>query len=295
MRRILFHRIVAAVDHSPCAVPVLGTSLRLAHLHGAQVSDLHVANRPHSPAGSVQRTMPGAMLDLRNRLAEIAGDDVPVQWIVAHDDPSVGVGRYASAVSADLVVIGRSSTRSAASHTEAIVEEVLGHTSSPVLAVTADGDSVPRPPFRHILCSVSSGLSTTTFGYALSLAQEFESRLSLLNVHGDEMGTLYNWLRSDVQHLRAAMPLTAELWCDTEEVSMVGEPATALADAAAALNPDLIVVGASGAAYDSIGAAVRAALDVDDAAVLIVPPPAALRPAGISSSGWDAERWPMST
>lgn len=277
MRRILFHRIVAAVDHSACAIPVLGTSLQLARLHGAHVSVLHVANQPHSPGGSVQRTMPGALLDLRNRVTGIADDDVPVQWIVAHDDPSVGVGRYASAVNADMVVIGRSSTRSAAPHTEAIVEEVLRHAASPVLVVATDGDPIPRPPLRHILCSVSSGRSVTTFKYALSLAQEFESRLSVLHVHSDESGPPDDRLRSDVRQLRAAMPLTAELWCDTGNVSMVGEPGTALAGAAASLNPDLVVVGASGAAYDGIGAVVRAALDVDDANVLIVPPPAALR------------------
>jgi nucleotide-binding universal stress UspA family protein len=277
MRRILFQRIVCAVDHSPYAIQVLGASLQLARLHGAQVRVLHVANRPHSPAGSVQRTLPGALLTLRNRLAELADHDVALQWIVAHDDPAVEVGRYASAVDADLVVIGRSSMPSADSHAEAIVQEVVRHATSPVLVVAADGSSaIPRPPFRHVLCSVASGLSVTTFRYALSLAQEFESRLSLLNVDGVESRPADGWLRSDLQQLRALAPLTAEVWCDTEDVSMVGEPASALADAAALLNPDLIVVGASGAAYDGIGGVVRAALGVDAASVLIVPPPAVL-------------------
>lgn len=39
-------------------------------------------------------------------------------------------------------------------------------------------------PYREILVGVASEVSTETLRYALSLAQEFESRLTILNVEG---------------------------------------------------------------------------------------------------------------
>jgi nucleotide-binding universal stress UspA family protein len=110
--------------------------------------------------------------------------------------------------------------------------------------------------------------------YALSLAQELESRLSVLNVRDSAPGTADGWFRNDIERLRATAPVAAGLWCDTHAVSVVGDPPAALASVAAVLQPDLIVVGASGTSPDSVGAMARAALGVDGADVLIVPPPA---------------------
>jgi K+-sensing histidine kinase KdpD len=275
MRRIVFHRIVCAVDHPSDAVRVLDVSLQLAHLHGAQVRVLHVASRAHTPAGSVQRSSPDVLLAVRRRLADVTGRDVPVQWVVAHGNPAVEVARYASGRSADLVVIGRSSTSSRPARTEAIANEVLRGSASPVLVAARAGTAAPRPAPRHVLCSISSGRTAATFRYAYSLAQEFESRLTLLNVRGRESAAARSRLRGNVELLPAMTPAT-DLWCHTQELSVVGEPAATLAGVAASLRPDLIVVGASGTSVDSIGAVARAALGAAEAHVLIVPAPTAL-------------------
>jgi nucleotide-binding universal stress UspA family protein len=64
-----------------------------------------------------------------------------------------------------------------------VAHAILRTTGSPVLVIprAADGDASPAL-YREILVGVASALSTETLGYALSLAQEFESRLTILNV-----------------------------------------------------------------------------------------------------------------
>lgn len=282
MERIVLRTIVCAVDLADCSEAALRRAWLLARLHGAELRVLHVTDRPPAPSGSVQRSVADVFLDLR-RLVEAGSDGgAAVRWIVAHGDPALEVARHVRRANADLVVLGRSLLRLATGVVGTVTEAILRVTTCPVLLVpSVAARDVSPAPFREILCGVSSGLSTTTLRYALSLAQEFESRLTILNVENLEgvAGPHQSWVQSDFGQLRAAIPDTAHEWCEIDEFVGTGDPAQELTRVAERLNADLVVVGTAGspACDRGLGSVAVGALPLPQAHVLIVPAPGPLR------------------
>jgi nucleotide-binding universal stress UspA family protein len=78
--------------------------------------------------------------------------------------------------------------------------------------------------------------------------------------------------------LRAAIPDSADDWCDIDEVVAAGDPGTALTDTAKRLDVDLVVIGASGVPGEGqgLGAVVAHALALPRAHILVVPIPGVL-------------------
>lgn len=276
MVRVVFHTVVCAVKDPVRGTPALQHASFLARLHGADVRVLHVTSRPHTPAGSVQRTTPDVLAPLRAKGGRHV-EDVSTRWIVANGYAPIQVAQHAVRSHADLVVVGRSAD-APADHVVAM--EVLRRAVCPVFVTrTTEACDEATPAIRTILCGVSSGLSTTTLRYALSLAQDCQARVTLLNIqHPSRQFPGEIAVRRDVEHLADLIPSTAPAWCEIEQVSVRGNVVTTLSQVSEAVQPDLIVIGAAGntvSPRDAIGPVGRAALDVD-AHVLFVPWPAAL-------------------
>ena len=151
-----------------------------------------------------------------------------------------------------------------------------GTTGSPVLVVprTAAGDDSPTP-YREILVGVASEVSTETLRYALSLAQEFESRLTILNVErlNQPHEGVNRSATTDISRLRAEIPNSAYAWTLIDERVVNGEPAQELVKAARERETDLVVVGSTAApgSDGGLGSVALGALALTNASVLIVP------------------------
>lgn len=165
----------------------------------------------------------------------------------AHGQPGAAIGAYAVRVAAGLVVIGHEDSAAA---TACITGEVVRHARCPVLVVPTGLPTTKRTGgYREIVCAVSSGLSTSTLQCALSIAQEFQSRLTLVNV--DSPALWGRWhpgrdiLEADMDRLRSHIPEDAHAWCDIDELVCHGDPATEVGTVAARVNADLLVVGTS--------------------------------------------------
>ncbi len=288
MTRILFRRIVCAVDRTDRSGAVLARTLALARVHDAEVTVLHVAERPRLQPGSVQRRADDPFAELRQRRF-VSGERPRLRWVVMHGNPATEVARHARTMKADLVVVGRSAPTPATGVVGRVAEAVLRIATCPVLIVpaAAAADGLP-PPFRDILCGASSGLSLATLRHALSLAQEFESRLTILNVDHDagSPAVAHPGIASDIQRLRRAIPETADHWCEIEELTAAGDPATELTRAAERTGADLVVVGASAvsARGQGLGSVALGALVLTGAHVLVVPIPGVLRDAAAAAA-----------
>ena len=284
MTRILFRRIVCAVDGSDRSGAVLARTLALARVHDAEVTVVHVSDRPRVQPGSVQRTTGDPLSHLRQ--PGIVADQSRIRWVVTHGNAATEVTRHARALKADLVVLGRSAPRPATGVVGRIAEAVLRVAMCPVLIVPPDARRDP-PPFRHILCGASSGLSLATLRHALSLAQEFESRLTILNVdHADRTAVAASrGIDGDIERLRRSIPETADEWCEIEELVAAGDPATELTRAADRVGADLVVVGASvvSARGQGFGSVALGALVLTRAHVLVVPIPGVLHDAAAAA------------
>ena len=282
MKRVLLRRIVCAVDLSERSVSTLKRALQFARLHGGELLVVHVSNVWLGSPGSAEQNVTDAFLSLRRFTDREPRRTVPVRWIMAHGNPTIELARLIRQAGADLAVVGGALPRPSTGVVGTVAQAILKTTACPVLVIpqTPEDDASPEP-YREILCGVSSGLSSATLGYALSFAQEFESRLTILNVENpDRIGRPDDmWVKTDIDRLRTAIPDSARDWCEIDELAATGDPAQEVVKAAQQLESDLVVVGSLGARgfEGGLGSVALAALALTNAGVLIVPIPGLAR------------------
>jgi nucleotide-binding universal stress UspA family protein len=276
MNRILLRRVVSAVDLSDRSIPTLKRALQLAYLQGGELFVVHVTNGRLASAESKKRRVTDSFAALQRLSDADPYHTVPVRWILLQGDPAIELARFIRRIDADLAVVGGALPRPSTGVVGTVAHAILRTTGSPVLVIprTADGNASPTP-YREILVGVASEVSTETLRYALSLAQEFESRLTILNVErlnqvheGDNRSAT-----TDISRLRAEIPNSAYDWTLIDERVVSGEPAQELVKMARKIDTDLVVVGstAAPASDGGLGSVALGALTLTDASVLIVP------------------------
>lgn len=285
MGRILLRRIVSAVDLSDRSAPTLRRALQLAYLHGGELFVVHATNARLAATESERKKVTDAFAALRRLTDPQPYRTVTVRWILLHGDPSMELARFVRRLDADLVVVGGALPRPSTGVVGTVTHAILKTTGSPVLVIprTANGDA--SSTYREILVGVTSERSTETLRYALSLAQEFESRLTILNV--EPLGLPHEGgngsLRADIARLRAGIPHSAHDWTLIDEYVANGEPARELVKMARKNETDLVVVGSTAApgSDGGLGSVALSALTLTDASVLIVPTPEVAREIGV--------------
>jgi nucleotide-binding universal stress UspA family protein len=149
----------------------------------------------------------------------------------------------------DLVIIGtRGRTGLAKMLLGSVAEEIFRTVPCPVLTVGQHSEA-RKANIREILFATDfASEGPAAAAYAISLAQEFEARLTLLHVVPEpKPGELVSW--SDVQDsskklLRKLVPSEAEAWCKPEYFVEHGDPGERILDLANLREVDLIVLGA---------------------------------------------------
>ena len=276
MNRVLFQRVVCAVDLSDQSAPVLRRALELVKLHGGELFVVHVTTERLKSTESANTIVTDAFSAMR-RLADAEPyNTVPVRWIVAYGSPAIELARFIRRTNADLAVVGGALPRLSTGVVGTVAHAILRTTGCPVLVIprTIDDDASPKP-YQEILCGVSSGLSKSTLQYALSFAQEYQSRLTILNVEErDQTNAVEDrQVTSDVDDLQAAIPDHARAWSVIGHRLASGDPAAELVKAARELATDLVIVGstASPNSDGGLGSVALGALTLTKANVLIVP------------------------
>ena len=150
---------------------------------------------------------------------------------------------------ADLVIIAtRGRTGVAKVLLGSVAEEIFRTLPCPVLTVGPHSDPA-KANIREILLATDFGSeSQSAAAYAVSLAQEYQARLTLLHVVPERKpGELVSWFdvqESSKQLLRKLVPAGAEAWCRPEYLVERGDPAERILDLANLRAVDLIVLGA---------------------------------------------------
>jgi nucleotide-binding universal stress UspA family protein len=129
-------------------------------------------------------------------------------------------------------------------------EEIFRKASFPVLTVGphVSHNTERRLAMKEILYATDfSPESLAALPFAVSLAQEHQSNLTLLNVTGKaEVGELVHagqYVESTVRRLQTLVPAGAELWCEPKCRVEQGPEAEKIMEVAIALGADLIVLG----------------------------------------------------
>ncbi len=268
MREI--NRILCPVDLSDVSRQAIDHAALLARWYNARVTALHVCNPVVIPAADFTAVGPvqfpltedeleSARAQVGRFLESAKGIDTDV--IVEHGQPVDRILERATALAADLIVIG---THGASGFQHLVLgsttEKVLRKANCPVLTVPPHARATSKLPFRRILCPVDfSDSSLAALDFAFSLAQEGDAELTILHAFEwlPEGEPLTNRpinvpeyrleLESELtSRLHALVPDSVRTWCRPTTRVTHGKAYLEILGVAAEGASDLIVMGVHG-------------------------------------------------
>jgi len=270
---IEIRRIVCPVDFSEFSHRSLSHALSLARWYEAGVTVLHVVPPVPTVEGfppsvnpvTLEPVSKSTLLELMGGFVDAAKPaGVPVRLEVREGGVANQILAFAGAEGADLLVLG---THGRGGFERwvlgSVTEKVLRKAGCPVLTVprpAAGPPPVGSALFRGILCPVDfSAPSLRALGYALSLAQEADARLTVLTVleslpdeflREQRHFSIEEYRRFVIQdtreQLRKAIPEEARNWCQPEELLTEGRAYKEILRVAREQPADLIVMGVHG-------------------------------------------------
>jgi nucleotide-binding universal stress UspA family protein len=268
-------RILCPVDFSDHSRHALHYAAAIAEWYGSTITMLYVhpvvpaaAGEPGAPAFPplvVTTADRDKLLASMRGLAESeVGPDVRVEYEIVEGPVAPEILDSASARRADLIVLGTHG-RSGFERLMlgSVTEKVLRKASCPVLSVPPRmPDSTPLPPpFKKMLCAIDfSDCSMNALNFAMSLAQEADAHLTVLNVvelPADAHERLPHFSpgvrqylteleEEHRQRLQTVVPDSVRAYCSVETMMVPGKPYREIQRVAAEQHSDLIVIGIHG-------------------------------------------------
>lgn len=253
--RISLKNILVTTDFSETSYSALPFAQAFAQLYGARLMVVYVLG-PEPRRQVVLDRLPESddrvWQDAKQRLLEFAQDpslrNTPCRTLLQCGDIAEIVSSVIQEHSIDLVVLGTSGHRGVAKILlGSAAEKIYRAATCPVLTVGPKAHAQPEKPWKiaHILYPVDlTADSAEAMHYALSLAEENQASLALLNAEG-----LVPWQhRSSVEarvrrSLEALIPAEAKNWCEPQYIVSWEDPADAILHTAHDWEIDLIVMG----------------------------------------------------
>jgi nucleotide-binding universal stress UspA family protein len=254
--RIALKNILFATDFSPSAEAALPYAIGLAKQYGAKVHGLHVrfpATYPIVGPEALPQVLEAAEEQAKfeaKQMHEMLGT-VPHEVTVTEGDLWPTLNEIVNKQKTDLIVMGtHGRTGVSRALLGSAAEEIFRKASCPVLTVGphVSRNTERRLAMKEILYATDfSPESLAALPFAVSLAQEHLSNLTLLNVTGKaEVGELVHagqYVESTMRRLQALVPAGADFWCEPKCRVEQGAEAEKIMEVAIALGADLIVLG----------------------------------------------------
>jgi nucleotide-binding universal stress UspA family protein len=254
--RIALKNILFATDFSPAAEGALPYAIGLAQQYGAKIHGVHVrfpATYPIVGPEAMPQVIEAAEEQAKFEAKQMHEmlESVPHEVTVTEGDLWPTLSEIVSKQNTDLIVMGtHGRTGLSRALLGSAAEEVFRKASCPVLTVGphVSHNTDRRLAMKEILFATDfSPESLAALPYAVSLAQEHQSNLTLLNVSGkSEVGELVHagqYKESTMRRLQSLVPAGAELWCEPKCRVEEGPEAEKIMEVAIALGADLIVLG----------------------------------------------------
>jgi nucleotide-binding universal stress UspA family protein len=255
--RIQLKNILFATDFSPAATAALPYAAGLATRFGANLFALHVRSTPIINQVAPPESWPAlekAAEEEEQERRQLLRNSVPgIETTCLTEDGDVWTKLQAvmQREKIDLVVIGtRGRSGIGKLLLGSVAEKIFREAPCPVLTVGPRVAVQPRRDgeFTRILYATSfSSESGAAAPYAVSLAQEYQAKLTLLHVLEDtKVGDLVipqDLVESSKRCLASLVPPEAEIWCAPELCVECGEAAEKILDVAMNQSMDLIVLG----------------------------------------------------
>jgi len=253
---IALKNVLLATDFSPVSESALRFAAVIARRYGSKlwvtnvISPAETALVPPEYWGSSQQLIEEAA----ERQLQAVGtklQGVPHKLLLKHGGISEAIFDEIARLGIDLLIVG--------SHGRegferllmgSVAEETFRRVTCPVLTVgpRATVPTADEVEFREIVFATNFGpASLAAAPYAISLAQDFQARLTLLNV----VTELTDWqidpglvIQERTNRLRKLIPADVESWCKPECEVEFGSTAEGILRVAQERSADLIVLGA---------------------------------------------------
>ncbi len=239
--RITLKKVLFATDLSEAAEVGLPYAREIARLYGSKVYALHVRSR----IAEWDKPQENAIASLDKRLG-----DLPHEVVVREGDVPQEVLREIAEKQIDLVVIGtHGRTGLGRALLGSVAEAVFRESPCPVLSI---GPHLARDPtlpleIKEILYATDlTPASDAAARYALSLAQENQARLTILNVQAPPKtgeGIESQQHAPTLLRLQQLVPEEAQLWCEPQFLVEQGDPPNKILEVAKARSAGLVVMG----------------------------------------------------
>jgi nucleotide-binding universal stress UspA family protein len=257
---ININRILCPVDFFPASEKAVHYAAGLAAIYGAKIHLLHAVT-PVIPTayefpmdtGAITKSMEEASSREMNKLAA----KLKARGVKAETDIRIGtihdvISRAISRVKPDLIAMGtHGRTGIDRWFLGSVTEWLMRHSPVPVLALSAK-ERLREPAFRRILVTTDFSEGTAdALGYAFSIAQENESRVTLLHVvHDVGMDVSSRYRESIIEGVEAKLenfvPDEAWDWCEIRTKVDVGHPYRTIERTLEKEKPDLLVMNIHG-------------------------------------------------
>lgn len=265
--RIAFKNVLVACDLSPDSQGALAWAQRIARRYGSKLIVTHVI----SPAETalIPPEYWGSSMRMIDEAAKGRLDQMDARFEGVAHEVRLEHGRLPEVISAeieelhiDLLVLGTHGREGAARFAMgSAAEELLRGVRCPVITIgpKVDGSISREVAFREILLATNFGSeSLAAAKYAISLAEEFQARLTLLNVMDEEDFDLPTdpqvALKSHSERLRKIVPADADLVSRPDCLVEFGNAAEQILRVAHERSVELILLGAKPAAGHMLAA-----------------------------------------
>jgi len=267
--RIELKNILFLTDFSEPSREALPFAAAIAREFGATVHAFHVLipspyvyTAPETMIAAIEAEEENAQDEMQRVEAQLTG--VPHQASVVRGiSVWPALQKAMTECSADMIVLGtHGRTGMQKLLLGSVAEEIFRRSPVPVLTIGpgAHNGVHNAAHFHRILFATDfTPESLAAAPYAISFAEENQSRLTLLhvirdhNAGGKDQDTGLA-IAEAMQSLRELVPEDAELWCRPETVVEHGEPAERILEAAKKYDADLVVMGVRNSA-ERLGAA----------------------------------------
>jgi len=249
-RIVTFDNILFATDFSKQSNIALPFALSIAHKYRSKMFAAHVLAPPplgNFPTIEVQALAAQALREAHDSVEELGRrlGAIPHEALLRKGDIWDELSVITKEKNIDLIVLG---THGRAGVSKllmgSIAERIFRQSTCPVLTV---GPKVSAEPtsvadIHTILCPIDfTAESLAAIPYAVSLAEENQARLYLMNVVpapvlNHEEGSL-------LARLKALVPPEAKLWCEPRAFVESGDAGDKILEQAEELGVDLIVLG----------------------------------------------------
>ena len=265
---IEINRILCPIDFSEYSDHALRYAMKMARWYGATLQVLHVMPplTPISNGGLVDAARDLIRQNLKSAVERWQEPGVDVAAELAESaETSEMIMRRAEALDVDLIVTGSHGRRGVKRMLlGSVVEPLLHRCRQPVLVLPAalDQSRLEQPvAFSRIICAVDFSLpSLTALAYALSIAEEADAKLTLVNVielppelvnppQPPDCNIERTRAESEAERLtklRTLVPEHAREYCTVETAVLEGGASRQLLRLAEQLPADLIVLGVHG-------------------------------------------------